>query len=76
MALTLAAQAVAAPRVIAVDVDGVVHPVTAEIVGDAIAQARQEGASLKPSLRLSRSIFPKAHSTADLTSVKSTGFIA
>jgi transcription elongation factor Elf1 len=29
-----------------------------------------------PSFRFSRSIFPKAHSTADLTSVKSTGFIA
>ena len=29
-----------------------------------------------PSLRFSRSIFPNAHSTADLTSVKSTGFIA
>jgi len=29
-----------------------------------------------PSLRFSLSIFPKAHSTADLTSVKSTGFIA
>ena len=47
VAFTLAAQAVpAAPRVIAVDVDGVVHPVTAEIVGSAIAQARQEGAAL------------------------------
>ncbi len=31
---------------IAVDVDGVVHPVTVEIVGGAIAQARREGASL------------------------------
>ena len=30
----------------------------------------------RPSFGFSRSIFPKAHSTADLTSVKSTGFIA
>jgi len=30
----------------------------------------------RPPLRFSRSILPKAHSTADLTSVKSTGFIA
>ena len=34
------------------------------------------GKEKKPSLRFSRSIFPKAHSTADLTSPKSTGFIA
>jgi membrane-bound serine protease (ClpP class) len=32
--------------VVAVDVDGVVHPVTVEIVGGAIAQARRDGASL------------------------------
>ncbi len=32
------------PKVIAVDVDGMIHPVTAEIVGGALAQARQEGA--------------------------------
>jgi len=36
----------AAVKVIAVDVDGVVHPVTAEIVGSAIARAKQENASL------------------------------
>jgi membrane-bound serine protease (ClpP class) len=36
----------AAVKVIAVDVDGIVHPVTVEIVGSAIAQAKQEGASL------------------------------
>ncbi|HSW51555.1 MAG TPA: nodulation protein NfeD [Bryobacteraceae bacterium] len=36
----------AAPRVIAVDVGGVVHPVTVEIVGNALEQARREGADL------------------------------
>jgi membrane-bound serine protease (ClpP class) len=34
------------PRVIAVDIDGVVHPVTAEIVGRAIEQAKQENAEI------------------------------
>jgi membrane-bound ClpP family serine protease len=39
----LAAQArAAAPKVVAADIDGVVHPITAEIVAGAIAQARQE----------------------------------
>ncbi|MGA2271108.1 MAG: nodulation protein NfeD [Bryobacteraceae bacterium] len=47
MALALLAQvASAAPKVIAVDVDGMVHPVTAEIIGSAIAQAKEENASL------------------------------
>src|SRR5262249_40404089 len=48
-ALTVAcvAQALsAAPRVVAVDVDGIVHPVTAEIVASAIAQAEREHAEL------------------------------
>jgi membrane-bound serine protease (ClpP class) len=46
-ALALGAQAfAAAPRVIAVDVDGMVHPITAEIVGHALARARSENASL------------------------------
>jgi len=36
----------APPKVIAVDVDGVVHPITTEIVAGAIAQARAENASL------------------------------
>ena len=36
----------AAPKVIAVDVDGMVHPVTTEIVASALAEAREEGASL------------------------------
>ena len=45
--LALLAQAASAPpKVIAVDVDGVVHPITAEIVAGAIAQARAENASL------------------------------
>ena len=42
----MAQAATAAPKVIAVDVDGVVHPVTAEIVAGAIARARQEHAAL------------------------------
>ena len=45
IALALIAQAVsAAPRVIAVDVDGMVHPITAEIVANAIARARDQHA--------------------------------
>jgi membrane-bound serine protease (ClpP class) len=36
----------AAVKVIAVDVDGIVHPITVEIVRSAIAQAKQENASL------------------------------
>jgi membrane-bound serine protease (ClpP class) len=47
LAVALAAPfAVAAPKVIAVNVDGVIHPVTVEIVGGAIEMARQQGASL------------------------------
>jgi len=47
MPLALAAQASSAPpKVIQVDVDGVVHPVTAEIVASAIARAREEKASM------------------------------
>jgi membrane-bound ClpP family serine protease len=43
----LAAQArAAAPKVVAADMDGVVHPITAEIIAGAIAQARQENAAL------------------------------
>jgi membrane-bound serine protease (ClpP class) len=45
--LALIAQAgYAAPKVVAVNVDGVIHPVTAEIIAGAIAQARSEHASL------------------------------
>jgi membrane-bound serine protease (ClpP class) len=36
----------AAPKVIAVDIDGVVHPVTVEIVSAALQQAKTENASL------------------------------
>src|SRR5450631_2470589 len=47
MALALAAQGVcAAPKVVAVDVNGMVHPITAEIVQGALTQARNENASL------------------------------
>lgn len=46
VAFALLAQALAAPpKVIAVDVDGIVHPVTTEVVGSAIAQARAEHAA-------------------------------
>jgi membrane-bound serine protease (ClpP class) len=45
--LALIAQAAgAAPKVIAVDLDGMVHPVTTEIVASALAGAKQQGASL------------------------------
>ena len=46
LALALAAAAGAAPRIIAVDVNGMVHPITAEIVQGALAQAKSENASL------------------------------
>lgn len=36
----------AAPRVLAVDVDGIIHPVTVEILSRAIQQAKQENDSL------------------------------
>ena len=36
----------AAPRVLAVDLDGVIHPVTVEILSRAIQQAKQEDAAL------------------------------
>ena len=42
----LAQAARGAPKVIAVDVDGMIHPVTTEIVAGALAQAKQEGAAL------------------------------
>jgi membrane-bound serine protease (ClpP class) len=45
--LALAAHAFcASPKVIAVDVSGMVHPITAEIVDGALTQARNENASL------------------------------
>src|SRR5262249_18961370 len=50
LALTLFVASVcashAAPKAIAVDVDGMVHPVTTEILGGAIERAQREGASL------------------------------
>jgi len=46
MALLVAPAFSAAPKVIVVDVDGVVHPVTVEIVGDAIGRAKAENAAL------------------------------
>jgi membrane-bound serine protease (ClpP class) len=44
LALTAAGSKAAAPRVLAVDVDGMIHPVTTEIVSRAVQQAKQEGA--------------------------------
>ncbi len=46
MLALLARSAPAASKVIAVDVDGMVHPVTTEIVGAAIERAREENAVL------------------------------
>jgi membrane-bound serine protease (ClpP class) len=46
LVFALAQTASAAPKVIVVDVDGMVHPITTEIVGSAIERARQEGAAL------------------------------
>jgi membrane-bound serine protease (ClpP class) len=46
LALALVAPAWSASKVIAVDVDGVVHPVTTEIVAAAIARAQHENAAL------------------------------
>ena len=46
LALTAASSKAAAPRVLAVDVDGMIHPVTAEILSRAIQQAKQENAAL------------------------------
>jgi membrane-bound serine protease (ClpP class) len=47
LALALLAHAVfAAPKAIAVDVDGVVHPITSEIVGSAIARAKAGNAAI------------------------------
>ncbi|HWQ52853.1 MAG TPA: nodulation protein NfeD [Bryobacteraceae bacterium] len=47
IAITVAAGLLGAapPRVIAVDVDGIVHPVTVEVVSRALDQARNEGAA-------------------------------
>jgi membrane-bound serine protease (ClpP class) len=46
VAVALAAQAVpAAPVAVVVDIDGVVHPITTEIISSAIARARQQNAA-------------------------------
>ena len=44
--LLLAGQLRAAPRVIAVNVDGVVHPVTVEILSHSLEKAQRENAAL------------------------------
>jgi membrane-bound serine protease (ClpP class) len=46
LALLAASQVRAAPKVLVVDVDGVIHPVTVDILSRAIQQARQEGAGM------------------------------
>ncbi len=43
--LALAISALAAPRVVAVNVDGIIHPITSEIIGNAIDQAARENAA-------------------------------
>jgi len=43
--LSAASTAFGAPKVIAVDIDGIVHPVTVEIVGSAIDEASRDGAA-------------------------------
>ncbi|MGH9664385.1 MAG: NfeD family protein [Bryobacteraceae bacterium] len=44
--LLAAGFAAAAPKVLAVDVDGVIHPITAEIISHAIAEASRDGGAL------------------------------
>jgi len=44
--LALAAPVLSASRVVAVTIDGVIHPITAEIIRNAIQQARQQEAQL------------------------------
>lgn len=46
LAALLAAAANASPRVLAIDLDGIVHPVTVEIVTRALEQARQQNAEI------------------------------
>src|SRR5437764_12373955 len=46
LALTAVNLSSAAPRVLAVDVDGIIHPVTVEILSRAIEQAKQENAAM------------------------------
>src|SRR5215813_8036838 len=42
IAAALMSAAIGAPRVIAVDIDSIIHPITVEIVGNAIDQASRE----------------------------------
>ncbi len=44
--ISAASVSAAAPRVLAVDVDGMIHPVTADILARAIQQAKQENAAV------------------------------
>ena len=44
LALLLTRMSYASPKVVAVDIDGIIHPVTVEIVSRAIEQAKQENA--------------------------------
>ena len=47
VSIALVTQALsAAPKAVAVNVDGMVHPITAEIVGSAIAQAQKQNATI------------------------------
>jgi membrane-bound serine protease (ClpP class) len=46
LAIALAAQTLFASKAIVVEVDGMIHPITTEIVSSAIARARQENAVL------------------------------
>jgi len=46
VALLMAQAIPAAPKIIAVDVNGMVHPITVEIIGSALTQARNEHAAL------------------------------
>jgi membrane-bound serine protease (ClpP class) len=46
LALTAAGSKAEAPRVLAVDLDGMIHPVTTEVLSRAIKQAKQENATL------------------------------
>jgi len=46
LALAAASSKAAPPRVLVVDVDGMIHPVTADILSRAIQQAKQEDAAL------------------------------
>jgi membrane-bound serine protease (ClpP class) len=46
LALAAAGIAFPAPKIVAVNVDGMVHPITVEIVSRALDQARQEGAEI------------------------------